>query len=379
MSWIAKAFSCTTLVSVLVVDAAAFGCVCLSARAPFGDALPPSLLGGVLVHALCAAVAAAVLAPAAPSFLRHRQGHVALFVVVMAFFLPVLGSLGALAALRLGFSERARSAGAPWLTLDVDTLRDGRLGRTVDTVHRRAAGPALGSRPFGCHEARRVSAAGIRATLGRAGSDTKARFDAVLATRRLSAKAAVPLLQLAQRDRCDEIRLYAFSRLERMRNDLERCIEEIMTALERADERDRAELRLRLAECHWELAYQGLAEGAVLEHALQRARENAAAACRDLDGHAGAHFLLGRILLRLRDPHRARPALQKSVRLGCPAHKAIPYLAECAFQERDLPAVGLLLAKLDARPREGLLFRPVIDVWGVRPLLRDRLRGESAR
>jgi tetratricopeptide (TPR) repeat protein len=173
----------------------------------------------------------------------------------------------------------------------------------------------------------------------------------------------VPLLKIAQSDPSDEIRLYAFSRLERMRDNLETQVKEVTSSLETATGVEAARLHLRLAQSYWELGYLGLAEGAVLAHALKSAHHHAAIASETSPMHAPAEFFLGRILLHLREPERATIAFERAIRAGYPRVKVLPWLAECAFYEREFGTVTALLGELDSLSPANVFFQPVSDFW----------------
>jgi hypothetical protein len=149
-----------------------------------------------------------------------------------------------------------------------------------------------------------------------------------------------------------------------MRDDLETQIKTMTASLaSAADDEERARLHLRLAQCSWELGYLGLAEGAVLDHALRSAHLHAATATELMPRHAAAEFFLGRILLHMRDPERASIAFERAMAAGYPRVKVLPFLAECAFQHRDFAGVRGLLRELDSSSPENLFFRPVMEFW----------------
>ena len=316
----------------------------LLAPPPLSSGWPAAgiLLG---MHALASLAAGALVARLAPAYVRHGPREIVSFTACVALFIPVLGALGVALVLLRGLTEPRRATSEAWSLHDApsDITAAVRLRRTVR-----------------CH----VSAADVGRTLRRRTPEAaRERFRAVLATRHLPAKIAVPLLRLAQSDPSDEVRLFAFSRLEGMRDEIERRIERLGATLESAAGEDAARLQLRLAESYWELGSSGLAEGAVLEHALKCAHRHGAIACELAPDHAAAEFFLGKVLVELRDPSRAVVAFERAERAGYPRVKLLPYRAECAFLARDHAAVRRLLADLDTSPEERADFDGVIDLW----------------
>jgi hypothetical protein len=174
----------------------------------------------------------------------------------------------------------------------------------------------------------------------------------------------VRLLKRALKDPADEVRLYAFSRLERMRAQLESDIGQLMASLDEAAEAEAiARTHLRVAEAHWELAYLALAEGAALAHALDEARLHATSACTyPRRGNGPAEFLLGRVLLAQDRYAEALAAFQRAEHAGFARTRLLPYFAECAFHVRRWDDVRARVAAL-ARANPPAYLRPVVEFW----------------
>jgi polysaccharide biosynthesis protein PelE len=313
---------------------------------------PPAAAGLAalfVVHVALALLAGLALRGVVPPFARVTRREIVGCSALIAACIPVFGGVGMLLALRFGLTEPRGLADEAWVAFDVEG------GMTQRQRHplraRRAA----------------VSAPVVRAALERRSEETATRrFEAVLAVQRLPPRVGVPLLKLAQSDPSDEIRLYAFSRLERMRDDLEKQVKDISRSLETAEGTESARLHLRLAQSYWELGYLGLAEGAVLAHAMTTARRHATIATEQCPGHAPAEFFLGRILLQMREHEAASLAFTRAIAAGYPRVKVLPWLAECAFYERDFATVTALLAELDSLSPENVFFQPVSDLWARR-------------
>jgi polysaccharide biosynthesis protein PelE len=184
------------------------------------------------------------------AFVRASHRDVGLFVALVSFFVPVVAPVGMTAAFFIGFTAPRSKNQEPWVVFEAEPDDERPKAR----------------------KKRNVSAADISAALRQRTAQTaEFRFQAVLAIKQLPPRVGVSLLKLAQSDPSDEVRLYAFSRLERMRDDLETQIKKLNAALAHTDKEESARTHLRLAECYWELGYLGLAEGAVLDHALRSA------------------------------------------------------------------------------------------------------------
>lgn len=300
------------------------------------------VLLSLVAHACIACAAGLLLRDVMPPFVRATRSEVTVFVALVAAFVPIVGIAGLAGALMFGLSEFRDARAEPWQVLEPVSRDDEQPPR----------------------QRRAISAAEVSAALRqRTSQAAEFRMQAVLSIRQLPPRIGVALLKMAQSDPSDEVRLYAFSRLERMRDDLEKQIKQMSSSLETIEERDKARINLRLAECYWELAYLGLAEGAVLEHALKSAHRHAAIACELRPQHAAAEFFLGRILIFMREAERAAVAFQRAIAAGYPRVKVLPYLAECAFYRRDFRSVRHLLRELDGSSPENIFFRPVMRFW----------------
>jgi len=194
------------------------------------------------------------------------------------------------------------------------------------------------------------------------------RLHAMLRAARLPLRFQVPLARRALGDTNDDVRLFAFSLIDRRRREHERAVQAARALLDQAvTPAARASAHLRLGELAWEGAYHGLHEGAALREALGTALEQLERSLAIASDEAPAHALRGRVLLRLEDPEGAEQAFRRALALGHPAVKVLPYLAEGAFQRRRFTEVHEHLAHLRALedadgPMLGSL-RLVVEHW----------------
>ncbi|HEY2512880.1 MAG TPA: hypothetical protein VGI39_18565, partial [Polyangiaceae bacterium] len=127
------------------------------------------------------------------------------------------------------------------------------------------------------------------------------------------------------------------------RREIELRIKARLGQLETAPSGESGALHHRVAEDYWELAFLGLVEGEVYRHTLRTASEHAIDALKVEPSSAGAALLLGRISLKLGDVARAHEALADAERLGIPAWRVCPYVAEVLFLQGQFHAVGAAL------------------------------------
>jgi len=266
-----------------------------------------------------------------------------LLATLMHFFIPVVSFIGMALVLRVGLAKKRVTESVGWTTFAFE-----------------GEGTAIPKRPAA---RRMVSPSDLEEVLRSTQASPNKRFQSVLQVRHVPHKQGIALLKLALKDTSDEVRLFAFSRLERFRNDLETQSRELTEKLAVADIRGKPILHLRLAEAYWEIAYLGLAEGAVLAHALKNAQDNAEAACRLRPGSAPAEFLSGRISLLKKEYGGALQAFERAIRAGYMRIKALPYMAECAFHQQRYDEVRTMLHEVSASGREGAQFQSVVEFW----------------
>ncbi len=183
--------------------------------------------------------------------------------------------------------------------------------------------------------------------------DPNQRLTAIFATRRMPGKEAIPILKLALRDPADDVRLLAYSMLDQKESRINQRIEAALGRLAGATPARRGALHGTLARWYWELAYLGLAQGSVLEHILEQAREHTDQALRGTPS-ADLHLLAGRIALeqgRLEDAGRA---LQAAEEAGIDSAQLAPFRAEVAFFQRRYRDIPRLLAGMP----DDMLQRP---------------------
>lgn len=315
---------------------------CLSALMVSGSAEVAWAL--VAVH-VGLAIAIGVAAPhAVKDGGPHARGRTRLLIGALSCFVPVIGPIGVLAAAVATRGRRPATDGS-WVVLasmdDSDTRFEAANTSSDDS-------PGFSS----------VSAL----LLDRRPEALDRRLGWLLGSRKLPARDAVALLKLALSDPADEVRLFAFTRLERWRSDLEADVRRLQAALAAAGDAG-ARVHLGLAEAYWELAYFGLVEGAVRDHALFAALESVDRACAASPNAAPPQFLRGRILMQRGEYEKASQALNQALSLEHPPIKALPYLAECAFRQRNFSLVRAVIRTFNEHAPGHAALYPIVDIW----------------
>lgn len=203
---------------------------------------------------------------------------------------------------------------------------------------------------------------GVAARLRHATSNPDARMKALLAVQAMPARMSNPLLQEMLSDREDDIRLLAYGMLDAKEKDINRRIHERLRELPAAVPRRVAMLRKELAELYWELAYQGLAQGDLLDYVLGEALVHAEAALQLDAADNDSLVLLGRLAMRQGRVEEAHERFNAALAHGVPQVRVLPYLAELAYLERDFEATRRLLAQLPGSAQSSMLEQ-VANYW----------------
>ncbi|SNS52523.1 transporter [Pseudomonas segetis] len=256
----------------------------------------------------------------------------------LAFFIPILGTLGVILAVFPALYLPRRAKPQVLNSMDVPELpfRAQELGRDL-----------------------MFNDGGLQDVLRHAPSPER-RTMALMATRRMNGKDSIPILKLALRDPADDVRLLAYSMLDQQESQINQRIEKTLNQLQTAPQAQHSALHSTLARWYWELAYMGLAQGSVLEHVLNQAREHVE---RGLSLGAGddMHLLAARIAMEQGLLEEARSHLSAAKAAGLAQEKIAPFKAEIAFLQGRYDEVPLYLSQLSsealARPPFGALAR----------------------
>ncbi|PAJ73878.1 hypothetical protein CJF42_13480 [Pseudoalteromonas sp. NBT06-2] len=173
-------------------------------------------------------------------------------------------------------------------------------------------------------------------------SSADQRQQAVNAIRYLPEKEGVPLLKIALNDLTDDVRLLAYSSLEKIEFRLNETLDIHQKQYAVTPSAKKAH---QIAQNYWELCYLGLADGPLKSHYLKQAREYLLKANK-LDDLAKVNLLLGRIFLAENDPLNAVKPLEKALEAGLMMKQVAPYLAESAFMMNDYKKVRHYIAYL---------------------------------
>nr|MBO2509577.1 transporter [Gammaproteobacteria bacterium] len=254
-----------------------------------------------------------------------------LFIFCLSFFIPLIGMVGVSLSLFPALYLPRKRREQPWQAVGV---------------------PELPFRPQEKKHDLMFGDGGLQDVLLHA-SDPDQRLTVIFATRRMRSREAIPILKLALRDASDDVRLLAYSMLDQRESRINQRIEHALEQLAKAKPGRRYAIHGMLARWNWELAYVGLAQGSVLEHVLDQARQHVNQALQGAPS-AELHLLAGRIALEQGDLESAAAHLDDAEAAGAAAAQLAPYRAEIAFLRREYRAIPRLLGEIPS----DLLQRP---------------------
>lgn len=278
----------------------------------------------LVLHGVACALVVLAAFPLLPLKLREGRWWMRLLLFDFCFFIPVVGLISLLGVMLVAtyWPRKKRPATAETVSLPEFTLLNDQEGT-------------------------RMSQGAIRARLSRQALPVAMRLQSLLALQHMPSRVASPVLLDVLGDSTDDVRLVAFGMLDSKEKDITSRIHEELKQLER---RGNGHGRLRtvrhLAELYWELVYSGLVRGDVRDHALGQARHFVDEALALAPENTGLLLLQARILDAQGEFERAEQILSLAVLYGLPKARALPYLAEIAFERHDIDRVKQLMDEL---------------------------------
>lgn len=268
----------------------------------------PALL---LVHLFSGLFASLAMLSFLPTHYKSTLASTMLFLNMLVLGIPILGVLGLSFSLLPGlYKPKQRN----------------------ETNSKATRIPPLPYKPIAMNYAS-YSRGGVFEVLNHSRKSEK-RIDAVMATQHMKTRMAVPLLRVALRDTDDDVRLMAYSILDKRESRINKKISDLHVELDRSQGNRRVVVQERLAQQYWEMAYLGLCEGDVKTQMLDKAQEIISRLVGN-GKHTGgsAYVLQGKIYLEKDDISQARKSFNGAKLVGVGDAVLLPYFAEIAYRE----------------------------------------------
>lgn len=299
-----------------------------------------TLVGYLIVHVLASALLAEFVVPLLPKRYLDSIGRLYALVFAFAFFIPILGLVGLL------------------VTVVVVTLFPIRhVDDRIETIESPEFVLTLES------QTRRTRRGSLRTTLLDEAGGTDFRVKSLGVLQQMPSRTAGPILRRLLGDPNDDVRLVAYAMIDSHEKRINALIEDGVQHLKSLPSGPERLKQLRqVAELHWELVYGKLVQGDLRTHALDQAFDYIEGCLAINQDQPGLWLLRGRVTLARGDAKGATESIEQSIKLGLPLSRALPYLAEVAFEHRDFERVELILAN-PAFPHRGPGFRPILRYW----------------
>lgn len=193
--------------------------------------------------------------------------------------------------------------------------------------------------------------------------DADNMYQKVLSSSYIRNSLSVNVLREAVKNPDERIRLTAYQILDRKVNELNAEIQRLEKYAESQDSKNSATTWLQIANNYWELITIEKSDPIARKQLLEKSVSAAKRSVSENESNRNAHLVLGRVCIASSDYDAAEVALKRSLKLGMPRDKVVPYLAEAAFGRRDFKSVRLLLKSLDDAFKQYPPLKQVAEYW----------------
>jgi len=292
------------------------------------------------LHGVSSAVLAWMLMHVLPARYRMPRGPVAALLFSFAFFIPLLGIAGMLTAVVINVLRPKAASDRPFEQVIAPEY----------VMSIREPGAQL-----------RISS--LKSMLLDPNVPAELRLKSLNALQNMPTRTAAPTLRRLLGDPLDELRLIAYGMLDQKEKHINGEIQSERANLQTAED-DAARLNIlrRLVELNWELIYSDLVQGDVRAFHLAQVQEYAAQGLALAGNDPGLWFLKARGLQAAGRLDEAREAYSIAIASGLPEARALAYLAEIAFLQRDFAALREYL-ELVAQTQPAPVMAPLIRFW----------------
>ncbi len=173
------------------------------------------------------------------------------------------------------------------------------------------------------------------------------RQETLMIGKDLKHPAVLKFIRSSLHNPSDEIRLYAFNLLARVEEEINSNIANLKEGLKKEKDRTkRAQIHSELARLYWEFVYMKITDKELEDINLEEAFFHIEEAMKVLD-NPNVYLLAGRIYLRKGRKEKALFFLEKAYKMGIPASRVIPYIAEIYFESRNYTKIKEMFSKWD--------------------------------
>ena len=264
-----------------------------------------------------------------------------IFFLLLCFFIPIFGSIGIFIALVLGIWKQKKI-------------------KNKNKIWRLTGRALIPNKAPNIYKKLKFSAHGMLSRLQKSGN-LKEHLGIVLATRFMREENAVPLLNLALRNPQDDVRLIAFTLLEKQNASINANIERLQKSLSQ-DEKS-TKIHIAIAKNYLRLVLLNLIQAEMKEQVLDTANQHLTKALNEDFSDRNGHFILGQVLLEKGRIDKAESAFNRAFELGFAPSNIYYFLAQIAYQRRQFHKVKEYLAKIPIEYRRYPPLDKIAAYW----------------
>jgi len=282
----------------------------------------------LVLHAVASIVAALAINVFISELITEKSKSFNFYCFSICLSMPFVGTIGCLGAMIYGIyhSNNRHEENVYWqFTKNADLPFTAPLGRKISK---------LDSRGF------------VEQLIF--SKQNNALYKKILASDNIQTSLSVAALKQGVKHSNEQIRLTAYQILDKKVTSLNRQIQQLEDLAQGQGAEDQSNTWLQIASNYWELLTLEKDEPIAREQLLDKALNAAMNAVKIMPTNRNAHFTLGRVSLLQKKERMAAAAFERSMALGMPVEKAMPYRAEAAFLARDFKKVVESINQVDA-------------------------------
>ncbi len=173
----------------------------------------------------------------------------------------------------------------------------------------------------------------------------------------------IALIKHSLSDKDDEIRLFSFSLLDNLEQNINTKIHKASLVFENETQADkRAMAAKELAYLYWDMVYFDLSDDTLREYLLNEALKYAKIVFFHDMSDASINILLGKIYLSKEDYEEASTQFIMAIESGMDNEYIIPYLAELYFKRKNYRSIRAMLNQVHGLGINAKMY-PVIVQW----------------
>lgn len=213
---------------------------------------------------------------------------------------------------------------------------------------------------------RHGSGARLRVQLDNHNASADERMTALLAMQAVPKRTASPIFRTFLWDSVEDVRLLMYGMLDSAEKDITKQIHVELPLLaslpKQGEERRRFGICAHLAQLYWELIYQNLVQDDILAYTIEQADHYAMMALEIDPSAASLWYMRGRLALTRKDPNLAESYLLQAAAVGFQSDRLLPFMAECAYLNKQYENVRSALNAFESRSTLPFL-QPLQRYW----------------